>query len=237
MAKWENHGVLRRGRVLVAGVTLIGSLLGTARASAAPVPTRSQLASTVERAQQASDDAVYLPVRVQGQWELSGPMRTWLQPSISTISDPWRWAPERCAVLDPALAPGMRAFLLGQLGRLFAGSLETGLKASFVTHLAHVTLPNCVNPNRSASGPPGPLIDHTTVRDVGTHGDEILVHALVSVDDWQSGVSHIPTAGNGRRVGWRLVRGLLDSQYTLRAVGGSWKVVAIASSFAPGHEP
>jgi hypothetical protein len=200
-------------------------------------PTSSQLARTVERAQQAFDDAAYLPVQVRGRWELSGPMRTWLQPSISTISDPWRWAPERCPVLDPALAPGMRAFLLAQIGRLFAGSLENSLKSQFVAHLGRVTSPTCINPARSAEGPPGPIIDHTTVHSVILHSGEIVVHAQVAVDDWQSGVSHVSTPGNGRRIGWRLVRGLLDSEYTLRAVGTSWKVVAISANFAPGHEP
>jgi len=101
----------------------VGTALGIGLAYGASGSLSPQIASTVEQAQQAMDDAVYLPVQVNGRWELSGRMRTWLQPSISTISDPWRWAPARCAVLDPALAPGMRAFMLGEIGRLFGGSL------------------------------------------------------------------------------------------------------------------
>ena len=119
-----------RCRCLAAGAALFGSLLGAGGASATPAaPTDPQLTGTVARAQQAFDDAVYLPVQVHGHWDLSGPLRTWLQPSISVTSEPWRWAPERCAVLDPALASGMRAFLLAQIGRLFAGSLHEGLAA------------------------------------------------------------------------------------------------------------
>jgi len=100
-----------------------------------------------------------------------------------------------------------------------------------------VTLPNCINPNRSAVGPPGPIIDRTDVDGVTTTGTEIVVRAQVSVEDWQSGVSHTPTPGNGRRLGWRLVRGLLDSSYTLERAGTSWKVVASSWTFAPGHGP
>jgi len=231
-------GVHARGRCLLAGAALFGSLLGTGAASATPAaPTTPQLAETIARAQQAFDDAVYLPVRVHGHWELSGSMRTWLQPSISLTSEPWRWAPERCAVLDPVLAPGMRVFLLTQIDRLFTGPLHDTLRSQFLAHLGRVSSPSCVNPNRSATGPPGPLIDHTSIDRVTRRGSEIVVHAQVAVDDWQSGVSHLATPGNGRRIGWRLVRGLLDAQYTLRAVGASWKVVAISSNFAPGHQP
>lgn len=227
----------RGGLYLLAGTVFLGTALGIGLAYGASGSLSPQIASTVEQAQQAMDDAVYLPAQVNGRWELSGRMRTWLQPSISTISDPWRWAPARCAVLDPALAPGMRAFMLGQIGRLFGGSLAGQLKTIVVRRIDAASSPTCLNPNASASGPPGPLIDHTTVGSVAFRGNEIIVHARVAVDDWQSGVSHVPTPGNGRRIGWRLVRGLLNSRYTLRPSGRLWKVVSASSNFAPGHEP
>ncbi len=226
-----------RGRYLLAVVALLGAVVGFGLASAASTTPSQQIVTIVERAQQASDDAAYLPVQVDGRWVLSGPMRAWLQPSISLISAPWRWAPERCAVLDPSLAPGMRSFMFDEIKRLFAGSLADSLTTQFSERLTRVTLPNCVNPNRSASGPPGPIIERTAVGGVTAKGGEIVVHAQVSVDDWQSGVSHTATPGNGRRIGWRLVRGLLDSSHTLERAGASWKVVAMSSAFAPGHSP
>jgi hypothetical protein len=229
--------VRHRGRDLLAGVALLGPVVGFGLGAAASPTPSPQIATIVERAQQAADDAVYLPVRVHGRWVLSGPMRAWLQPSISLISTPWRWAPERCAVLDPSLGPGMRSFMLGQIHRLFAGSLADSLTTQFSERLTSVTLPDCINPNRSASGPPGPIIDRTAVGGVRAKGHEIVVHAQVNVDDWQSGVSHTATPGNGRRIGWRLVRGLLDSSYTLARADTSWKVVAMSWAFAPGHSP
>jgi hypothetical protein len=162
--------VRHRGRYLLAVVALLGAVVGFGRASAASTTPSQQIVTIVERAQQASDDAVYLPVQVDGRWVLSGPMRAWLQPSISLISAPWRWASERCAVLDPSLAPGMRSFMFDEIKRLFAGSLADSLTTQFSERLTRVTLPNCVNPNRSASGPPGPIIDRIAVGGVTAKG-------------------------------------------------------------------
>ncbi|MHB1584522.1 MAG: hypothetical protein ACYCU7_14275 [Acidimicrobiales bacterium] len=196
--------------------------------------------SLAQRAQQASDDAVYLPVQVDGHWALSGPKGTWLQSSISSTSTPWRWRTYPCVNLDAALVPGLRSYMLHQIAQIFSGSLAVRLRTLFVQKLGHDDSATCndANSGRIAEGPLGPILDTTDVRRVSVDGATARVDAQVHVTDWQGGVTHVPTSGNGRTVGWAVVPGLLNATYTLSEnTRHQWHVTAMTEDFAPGHGP
>ena len=174
----------------------------------------------------------------RGRWVLAGPAGTWLQPVISSTSSPWRWR-YPCAVLDPALVAGLRAFMEKEIDATFT----TALAASYIDRLhqglARATETTCVTEDPGvAEGPPGPINDRTVVRHVSVSGKTAVVTAVVDLTDWQGGVTGTPVPGGGRRVGWATVHNALDATYRLvESTGDSWRVSSFAANFAPGSGP
>ena len=224
------------GPVLAAAL-MVGLALPASASTLDPL-IPSQAAVVAARAQQVLDDAVYLPVTVNGHWALFGRARTWLQPTMSTTSTPWRWV-YPCARLDPKLVPGMRAYETSEIRSTFSGELALSLLTRFSQHLARVTDPKCSSLSPGvAQGPPGPIIDQFVAQSGSGQGGDAVVRGQAKVTDWQSGVSHKPAPEGGRFLGWRKVPGLLDVSYTLhKDLDGRWRVAALTANFAPGHEP
>ena len=208
-------------------------------ASASEPSSSSQQDATavVERALQVSDDAVYLPVQSRGRWTLTSP-GSWLQPTISTTSSPWRWtAKGRCTVFDPTLIPGMTAFLHAQIAATFGGAEAAQVRSTFDTRVQRLEPTPCLRAPGLALGPPGPLRDRTSVRYIAFSGSTATAAAVVHATDWQSGVTHKPTAGGGRRINWAVVTNTVDVTYMLARSHGGWRVTAITGRFAPGGGP
>jgi hypothetical protein len=140
---------------------LVGALMPAAAlpvsASAPSSSSRADALAVVKRALQVSDDALYLPVQLHGRWRLTGP-GSWLQPTISTISSPWRWTATRCTVLDSSLVPGMEAFMHAQIAATFAGAEAARLTATFDAKATRLgTTGACVRPPGAVTvGPPAP---------------------------------------------------------------------------------
>ncbi len=223
------------GLVVVVAAAGLGYEIGRSSSYRA-VSLSPKMVTLVQDAQQGDNDATYLPVQLDGRWVLSGHLRTWVQHSISTTSTPFRFV-GNCAALDPRLAPGLQAFMIGQIDRLFAGSLANSLRSTLEQSVTRNVERSCPNSSSLRTGPPGPIIDNTTVTGASRHGTAVVVRASVAVEDWQSGVSHRPAPGGGRLLGWRLVQNVLDSSYTLVRGHHGWRVVALAWQFAPGHGP
>ena len=234
-------GVRTRVRAVLALSALVLALtpLASAGAAAAPSAAANQdAAAVVARALQVADDAGYLPVQAHGRWTLASP-GSWLQHSMSTTSTPWRWtAAGRCTVFDPSLLAGMAAFMHAQIAATFAGAEAAQVRSDFDARVRRLEPAPCV---RSASGmvlgPPGPLLDRTSVRYVAFAGGAATAAAVVHQTDWQSGVTHAPTPDGGRRVNWAVVSNVLDVTYKLARIGGDWRVVAFTGRFAPGGGP
>jgi len=233
-------GYARRG---VAVTLLTGALTPVAAlhvsASEPSSSSRADALAVVARALQVSDDAVYLPVQLHGRWTLASP-GSWLQPSISTTSSPWRWTAARCTVFDSSLVPGMEAFMQAQIAATFGGLEEARLTTAFEAKAARLgTAAACVRPPGAVTvGPPGPIRDRTTVTKLSVSGTTATAAGVVHVTDWQGGVTHVPTAHGGRLVGWAVVPGMLDTTYRLvRGHKDGWRVVALTARFAPGSGP
>jgi hypothetical protein len=207
-------------------------------ASEPSTSSRQDARAVVERALQVSDDAVYLPVQSQGRWTLASP-GSWLQPSISTSSSPWRWTTKgRCTVFDPALVPGMTAFMHEQIAGTFGGAEAAQIRSTFDTKVRRLAPAPCLRSTGLALGPPGPLRDRTSVRYIAFSGSSATAAAVVHMTDWQGGVTNKPTAGGGRRINWAVVSNAVDVTYKLtRGRDGGWRVVAFTGRFAPGSEP
>lgn len=216
-------------------MAVAASACSSATSSATPI---DEVSSVAARALQVADDAVYLPVQVDGRWSLAGPPGTWLQPSISTTSTPWRWN-YPCAVIDPALVPGMTSFMEGEIARTFNGAKAANLTTRLRQRLQQSTNTSCHSLNPSvAQGPPGPILDRLVIEHVSVSGGTATVRGEVHVTDWQGGVSHVPTVDGGRQVAWATVPGLLDATYRLRRdPDGQWLVTSLSATFAPGHNP
>jgi hypothetical protein len=200
--------------------------------------SRTDALAVVGRALQVSDDAVYLPVQSHGRWTLAS-LGSWLQPSISTTSSPWRWtATGRCTVFDPSLIAGMTAFMHDQIEGTFGGSAAAQITSTFDTKVRRLEPAPCQRPPGGlALGPPGPLRDRTSVRYIAFTGSTATAAAVVHMTDWQGGVTKKPTPGGGRRVNWAVVSNAVDVTYRLALTGGGWRVVALTGRFAPGSEP
>jgi hypothetical protein len=243
--RWTRVSVVRLAPYVVSSRRVGGCLLLAAAVVAGMLLSNSSgddaaIRSVVQRAQQAADDAVYFPVQMDDQWVLSGPKGTWLQSTISSTSSPWRWRTYPCASLDPSLASSMDSFMHRVIDETFTGALASELESMFEQKLARSNSTVCLDPNggRVAYGPPGPIRDTTIVKGISIDGGTAAVTAQVQVTDWQGGVTQVPAAGGGRRVGWAVVPGLLDSKYSLRLYNGHrWLVTGLSSSFALGHEP
>lgn len=225
---------------MVTPAAVLGAMaagLGATSAGAGAPPDAP--GAVVARALQVSEDTGYLPVQSHGRWVLAGP-GSWLQPTISTTSTPWRWSPGRCTVLDASLIPGLETFVRGQIAATFAGAEQARLLSALDARVGGLeTVAACVRPPGAAlTGPPGPIRDETTVTHLSVAGATATATAVVHVTDWQGGVTAIPTAGGGRRVGWAVVRNVVDATYDLtRRPGGRWRVVALRARFAPGGGP
>ena len=219
----------------IGALCLVGLVLSSCGSTTGAVGPVSRVA---ERAQQVADDTVYLPVQVNGQWVLAGPPGTWLQGSISTTSSPWRWD-YPCAVLDPSLVSGIRAFMTDAITQTFSGKEAALLQGRLDQKLGPSISSGCHSPNPNvAEGPPGPILDRLVIQNVSVVGSRATVTGQVHVTDWQGGVTHIAVPGGGRQVGWATVPGLLNSSFTLEmGSDGHWRVTAFSSTFAPGHEP
>ena len=227
----------RRGTVLLAAV--LGCAAPLTACGSSPAALQPDTARVVvTRALQVSDDAVYLPVQSGGRWTLASP-GSWLQPEISTTSSPWRWtAVGRCTVIDPALIPGLTAFMHAQIADTFAGAEEAKVRSTFDTSVQRLEPAPCRRPPTAlVLGPPGPLRDRSTVIHLTVFGTTALAEAAVHVTDWQGGVATTPTAGGGRRVDWATVSNVVDVTYSLARNHGRWRVVAITGRFAPGSGP
>ncbi len=175
----------------------VASACTSATSSATPI---DEVSSVAAQALQVADDAAYLPVEVNGRWSLAGPPGTWLQPSISTTSSPWRWN-YPCAVIDSTLVPGMTSFMDGEIARTFSPAKAATLRTQLQQRLDQSTNTSChsLNPN-VAEGPPGPILDRLVIEHVSVSGGTATVQGEVHVTDWQGGVSHVPTADGGRQV-------------------------------------
>jgi hypothetical protein len=221
----------------IGALCLVGAVLAACGTSGSPgIP--SSISAVAGRAQQVADDTVYLPVEVNGRWVLSGPPGTWLQPSISATSTPWRWD-YPCAVLDPSLVDGIKGFMKDEIARTFSGHDAALLQAKLINGLGPSISAGCHSPDPNvAEGPPGPILDRLVIQNVVMSGSLATVIGQVHVTDWQGGVSHTPVPNGGRRVTWRKVPGVLDATYSLR-IGSddNWRVTSFTSSFAPGHMP
>jgi hypothetical protein len=227
---------VRRAAMLVAGVLACGPLLAACGSSpASPHPDTAE--TVVARALQVSDDAVYLPVQSHGRWTLASP-GSWLQPTISTTSSPWRWTVVgRCTVIDPALIPGLVAFMRAQIADTFAGAEATKVTATFEARVRQLEPAPCRRPDSGlVLGPPGPLRDRSTVTHLAVFGPTALAAVVVHATDWQGGVSNA-RAGGGRRVDWAEVPNVVDVTYSLARSHSRWRVVAITGRFAPGSGP
>ena len=214
-------------------------MIASVLTACAAQPSTTQIALVVSRAQQAADDVASFPVEIHGRWVLSGPKGTWLQRDISPSSEPWLWTSSRCTVLNASLVPGMRSFMHTQLTGLFTSALAASLESRFLRTLDMSTNPQCVRNNQTLTvGPPGPILDQTRISKVQVTGASASIAARVTVTDWQGGVTHQATAGNGRVVGWAVVRGLLNARYVLhRDASGRWRVSSYSTTFVPGYEP
>jgi hypothetical protein len=225
---------------VLAGLLAVAALLcacgsGSGSSESPPGPA----AAVVERAEQVGDDAGYLPVQSRGHWTLAGP-GSWLQPTISLTSSPWRWTAGRCTVFDASLVPGMKAFMRAQIAATFAGAEAARVTATFDAKLARLdTTGACVRPPGGLTlGPPGPIRDWTTVTHLSLSGATGVAAGVVHTTDWQGGVTDVTTGGGGRRVGWAVVSNVVDATYKLaRLSDGRWRVVALTGQFAPGSEP
>jgi hypothetical protein len=133
----------------------------------------------------------------------------------------------------------MRRFMDDQLTELFTRARAASLESQFLFGVQVSTNPQCVRSDPFlVVGPPGPILDRTRVVKVAVTGVTATVTAQVAVTDWQGGVTGRATAGNGRRVGWRVVHGLLDTRYVLdRDSSGRWRVRSSRANFAPGYGP
>ncbi|MGA2930597.1 MAG: hypothetical protein ABSE98_00730 [Acidimicrobiales bacterium] len=223
---------------VLAGLLALAPLL-CACGSGSSGSSQGSPAAVVERAEQVWDDAGYLPVQSGGHWTLASP-GSWLQPTISLTSSPWRWTAGRCTVFDASLVPGMEAFMHAQIAATFAGAEAARVTATFDARLPRLgTTGACVRPPGGLTlGPPGPIRDRTTVTHLSLSGATGAAAGVVHMTDWQGGVTGVTTAGGGRRVSWAVVSNVVDATYKLaRLSDGRWRVVALTGRFAPGSEP